>query len=361
MSHISTDGDVRHVASRIEDGVHRWRARRALASGHETVILPYVGYGSTGPNGSWIRVLARVVLARAGAFEDGQHQAQVIADGIRGFRNFISPILPGGKVRIDVGNRHFEVEADRGGVIDVKLMVDLPAGWNEIRLQAHDGDDAQAKILVIDQAQKFGVISDVDDTVVVTALPRPLLAAWNSFVLSEHARVATPGMAVMLQKVLLEHPGSPTIYLSTGAWNVAQTLQRFISRNLFPRGPLLLTDWGPTDRSWFRSGMQHKVDQLRRLAEEFPDMSWVLIGDDGQHDPAIYAEFARRYPELVRAIVIRQLTPSEAVLAGGRSHELRRTTPGVPWVYEPDGARILKQLAKLGIVSTESVNLLKED
>lgn len=90
-------------------------------------------------------------------------------------------------------------------------------------------------------------------------------------------------------------------------------------------------------------------------------MSWVLIGDDGQHDPAIYAEFARRYPELVRAIVIRQLTPSEAVLAGGRSHELRRTTPGVPWVYEPDGARILKQLAKLGIVSTESVNLLKED
>src|SRR5690606_8607646 len=184
MSHISTDGDVRHVASRIEDGVHRWRARRALASGHETVILPYVGYGSTGPNGSWIRVLARVVLARPGAFEAGQHQAQVIADGIRGFRNFISPILPDGKVRIDVGDQHFEVEADRGGVIDVKLMVDLPAGWNEIRLQAHDGDDAQAKILVIDQAQKFGVISDVDDTVVVTALPRPLLAAWNSFVLS---------------------------------------------------------------------------------------------------------------------------------------------------------------------------------
>lgn len=345
----------------MEDGFHRWRARRAQGQGQKPVILPYVGYGSTGPDGGWIRVLARVVLARPGAFEDGQHKAQMIADGIRGFRNFVSPILPDGKVSIEVGDQRFEVAADRGGVIDVKLAVGLPAGWNDIRLRAHGGDHAQTQILVIDQAQEFGVISDVDDTVVVTALPRPLLAAWNSFVLSEHARVATPGMAVMLQRVLFEHPGSPTVYLSTGAWNAAQTLQRFISRNLFPKGPLLLTDWGPTDRSWFRSGMQHKVDQLRRLAEEFPHISWILVGDDGQHDPAIYAEFARRHPDSVRAIVIRQLTPSEAVLAGGRSHELRRSTPGVSWVYEPDGARILKQLADLGIVADDGRDFMKED
>ncbi|QDY67420.1 DUF2183 domain-containing protein [Glutamicibacter halophytocola] len=357
MSHISTDQRARHVASRVEDKFHNWRAKRARAKGQGAVILPYTGYGSTGPEGGWIRVLARVVLAGPGAFEFGQHQAQVIADGIRGFRNFISPILPFGKVSIVVGEQRFEVQADRGGVIDAKLAVDLPAGWNEIHLQAHDGDEATARVMVIDQAQKFGVISDVDDTVVVTALPRPLLAAWNSFVLSEHARVATPGMAVMLQQVRQEHPGGPMVYLSTGAWNVAQTLQRFISRNLYPEGPLLLTDWGPTDRSWFRSGMQHKVDQLRRLAQEFPHISWILVGDDGQHDPAIYAEFARRYPELVRAIVIRQLTPSEAVLAGGRSNELRRTTPGVRWVYEPDGARILDQLVKLGLVDADAKNL----
>lgn len=317
------------------------------------MILPYVGYGYAGGKDSWIRVLARVVLAKPGAFEDGQHKAQVIEDGIRGFRNFISPILPHGKVSIEVNGQRFEVEADRGGVIDVKLIVDLPPGWHEVTLRAHEGDEGTAQILVIGQLQEFGVICDVDDTVVVTALPRPMLAAWNSFVLSEHARVATPGMAVMMQRVLQEHPQSPTIYLSTGAWNVAQTLQRFMSRNLYPRGPLLLTDWGPTDRSWFRSGQQHKVDQLRRIAEEFPHMAWVLIGDDGQHDPAIYAEFARRYPEHVKAIVIRQLTPSEAVLAGGRSQELWRTTPGIPWVYEPDGARILEGLGKLGLVNPD--------
>ena len=46
----------------------------------------------------------------------------------------------------------------------------------------------------------------------------------------------------------------PVFYLSTGAWNVAPTLTRFLSRNLYPPGALLLTDWGPTTDRWFRSG-----------------------------------------------------------------------------------------------------------
>lgn len=350
MSHAANDGVARHVASRIEDQFLQFRARRAIDKGLDPVILPYNGYGYASEDGGWVRVLARVVMAKPGAFEGGKHKAKVVEDGIRGFRNFTSAVLPFGKVTVIAAGQHFEVHADRGGVLDVKLAVDLPVGWNDIQLIARNGQSATAQVLVIDEKQRFGIISDVDDTVVVTALPRPLLAAWNSFVLSEHARVATPGMAVMMQRVLAEHPTSPTIYLSTGAWNVAQTLERFISRNLYPRGPLLLTDWGPTDRAWFRSGMQHKVDQLRRLAEEFPNIEWMLIGDDGQHDPTIYAEFARRYPEHVRTIVIRQLTPSEAVLAGGRSTDLRRTTPGIRWTYEPDGSQILEQLSEYKLI-----------
>ncbi|MBD4424944.1 DUF2183 domain-containing protein, partial [Xanthomonas citri pv. citri] len=83
----------------------------------------------------------------------------------------------------------------------------------------------------------------------------------------------------------------------------------FLGRNLYPLGALLLTSWGPTKDRWFRSGQEHKRVQLERLAEQFPDIQWILVGDDGQHDPEIYAEFAQRHPDRVKAIVIRQLTP----------------------------------------------------
>jgi phosphatidate phosphatase APP1 len=57
---------------------------------------------------------------------------------------------------------------------------------------------------------------------------------------------------------MAEHPGAPIIFVSTGAWNTAPTLTRFLKRNGFPIGPLLLTDWGPTNTGWFRSGQDHK-------------------------------------------------------------------------------------------------------
>ena len=88
------------------------------------------------------------------------------------------------------------------------------------------------------------------------------------------------------------------------------TLSRFLGRNLFPRGPLLLTDWGPTPDRWFRSGLDHKRTNLRRLAEEFPQLRWLLIGDDGQHDEELYGEFADDHPDHVSAVAIRQLTPA---------------------------------------------------
>ncbi|MET0977760.1 MAG: phosphatase domain-containing protein [Paeniglutamicibacter terrestris] len=341
---------ARHIAARFEDRAHELRAARARQRGWVATVLPYTGYGLSATDGGWVRILARVVLAKPGAFEDGPHRAKAIADGVRGWRNFTSPIVPNGRVEVQINGERFEVQADRGGVLDVRVAATLPPGWNTVTLLAEGRSAVSAPVLMVDAAQEFAVLSDVDDTVVVTALPRPLLAAWNSFVLSEHARLATPGMPVMMDRLIHDKDGAPTFYLSTGAWNVAQTLTRFLSRNLYPQGPLLLTDWGPTERGWFRSGMQHKADQLRRLASEFPKLKWLLIGDDGQHDPYLYAEFARRYPEHVAAIVIRQLSPSEAVLAGGRSQGILNSTPGVPWVYEPDGSRIAARLEALGIM-----------
>ncbi|MEO8222214.1 MAG: phosphatase domain-containing protein [Specibacter sp.] len=133
----------------------------------------------------------------------------------------------------------------------------------------------------------------VSDTVMVTALTRPLLAMWNTLVLSERARIPTPGMAVLLDRIVARHPESPVRYLSTGPGNVAPALARFLERNMWSKGILLLTDWGPTRQRWFRSGREHKRTNLERLAREFLGIQWLLVGDDGQHYPEIYADIAR--------------------------------------------------------------------
>lgn len=334
-----------HRAARIEDALHALRAKRALARGRVPTVIPYSGYGGAG----WIRVLGRVLLLRSA--KPGSDSPPV--RGVRGWRSFTSVPAGAGAVTITAGGTEHVVRSDRGGVIDARIEVDLSPGVNSIELRAEGSATVTASIYVVDPSVTFGIISDVDDTVMVTALPRPLLAGWNTFVLNEHARRPVAGMAVLYERLVRSHPGAPVIYLSTGAWNVAPTLKRFMSRNLYPPGVLLLTDWGPTSDRLFRSGREHKVGSLRRLASEFPELTWLLIGDDGQHDEELYGDFASSSPHNVAAICIRQLSPSEAVLAGGRSAAGNHDS-GIPWLYASDGAGLAEQLVAVGILPVPS-------
>lgn len=330
-----------HRAARIEDSFHAWRERRGRRRGLVPTVIPYTGYGAPG----WARVLGRVVLARPDA------SAVQRAAKVRGWRSFVSIPTAHQHVVATVDGRLFDVIADRGGVVDARINVELTPGWHTITLDADGSDPVEAKLFIVDPDERFGLLSDIDDTAMVTALPRPFLAAWNTFVLDEHARRPVPGMAVFYDRIRARHPGAPVTYLSTGAWNVAPTLRRFLSRHLYPAGPLLLTDWGPTHDRFFRSGREHKVAQLRRLAEELPEVRWVLVGDDGQHDEAIYAQFAAEHPENVAAVAIRHLSSAEAVLAGGRTKANEHSAASsVPWCYAPDGAGLWDQLVERGVL-----------
>ncbi len=269
---------------------------------------------------------------------------------MRGWRAFLGIPVAFSTVTVTIAGRTHEVAADRGGVIDAVLPADLAPGWQTFQMSVENGEPAEASVFVVDPDVRFGIVCDVDDTVMVTALPRPLLAAWNSFVVNEHARQPVPGMAVLLERLAKRTPGTPMIYLSTGAWNVAPTLTRFLHRNLFPRGSMLLTDWGPTHDRWFRSGREHKETNLRRLAEEFPHVQWLLIGDDGQHDDEIYTTFTSEHPDAVAGVAIRRLTATEAVLAGGRQYVDDHSAAGVPWVTAHDGAGLAQRLEKVNLL-----------
>ncbi len=327
--------------ARLEYRYHAWRERRARSRGLVPTVAAFPGYGSS----EWVRVVGRVLIVPPRRHGGGEFAS------VRGWRSFAGIPVGFAQVSITIDGAIHEVVSDRGGVVDTVVAASLPPGWQTVQMSVEGGDPVDARVFVVGPDVRFGVVSDVDDTVMVTALPRPLLAAWNSFVVDEHARQPVPGMAVLMERLVRDHPGAPLVYLSTGAWNVTPTLTRFLSRHLFPSGAILLTDWGPTHDRWFRSGTEHKLSNLRRLAEEFPGVKWLLLGDDGQYDDAIYTAFAGEHPDNVCAVAIRRLSPAQAVLAGGRTHVDDHTAARVPWVTGSDGAELLERLELAGVVA----------
>lgn len=325
-------------AARLEDRLNRRIERVVRGRGWSERVVPYAGYGSS----KFVRILARVVLsAPLGEGEVRPLSGDAPLDR-RGWRNFFAASATSTTCECEIGGQTFVLPTDRNGYIDTRVPVrGLQPGWRRATLSA-GSHRIETPLMIIDPDQEFGIVSDIDDTVISTSLPRPLLAAWNTFVVHESARQAVPGMAELYRRLVDEHPQAPLLYLSTGAWNTADTLTRFLKHHRFPGGVLLLTDWGPTNSGWFRSGQEHKRINLRDLAIDFPKVQWVLIGDDGQHDPGIYGEFAEAHPDRVRVIGLRQLTPGEQVLAHGttqslESDEISDEFTVVPEVRSNDG------------------------
>lgn len=337
-----------HRAARTEDAVRRVIVRFLRSRGWAPRVEPYPGYGT----GGRVRVLGRVLLAPPGT-EPGAPRSG------RGWRRFFSAAVPGTPVEIEVAGRRVSVTTERGGYLDVLVDAEPPPGRATATLRVGDAV-ARAPLYVVPRRPGLGVVSDIDDTVMVTALPRPLLAFWNTFVRHEASRRPVPGMARLYQEILRRSPDAFVVYVSTGPWNVAPALTAFLARHGFPPGPMLLTDWGPTPQGWFRSGSEHKRTQLRRLLAELPQLSWLLVGDDGQHDPLLYREAARAAPGRVRALAIRQLSASEQVLTHGTPAppaEPPRTVTSpdqagaaVPEVRAPDGSALLTALTRAGIL-----------
>lgn len=330
-----------HYAARFEDtvrGILRVPLRRR---GWRPRVLAHTGYGAPG----WARVFGRVLLSppKSARAPDAANDPQ------RGWRAFATMPVADHPLVVEIGDTRHEVRTDRSGYVDVAVPVDLTPGWHRATLTVEGAVPAVCDVRVVDGDEEFGIVSDIDDTVMVTWLPRPLIAAWNTFMLSETARRPVPGMAEMLREAQGPHPGTLVLYLSTGAWNVAPTLGRFLARHGFPAGPLLLTDWGPTNTGWFRSGTAHKRSALERLARELPSVRWLLVGDDGQHDPEVYGAFAAQHPEQVRAVAIRHLSPTEQVLSRGlvadpQQADRAAARSAAPWVVGQDGAALARSL-----------------
>ncbi|CAM3016847.1 MULTISPECIES: App1 family protein [Dermacoccus] len=357
-----------HFASRVEDKLNSSAASVLSRRDWSTRVFPYVGYGSVDPalegrdplertpkpsTSRWrassgpkrripedgiARVLGRVVLGK-----DGQPSVPTASDDSlvrRGFKAFFSVPETEREVTVTLGDATATGLTDRGGYFEVEVTGHgLRHGWHDAHVEC-DGVTAVAPVQIIGGHVRFGIVSDIDDTALITALPRPLIAAWNTFVVRETVRREVPGMAAFYRSVLAQHEDAPVFYLSTGAWNTQPVLTRFLRRHGFPRGTLLLTDWGPTETSWFRSGQAHKRRWLRRLAAEFPHIEWLLVGDDGQHDPSIYEQFALSYPDHVAGVAIRQLTVAQQVLSHGHPLQMDDVVgrvPGVPWFEGPNG------------------------
>jgi phosphatidate phosphatase APP1 len=320
-------------------------------------VEPYVGYGT----GDYSRLICRTVYAPKHA------QTGALSRGIRGMLAVPAPRtnvhasiddMPLNTVQVGVSEVYDKVDRtlDRGGeyaISDSAGYLDLVAehrltpGIHRVSYSVGHRRPVSANLYTIPASAKVGIISDVDDTIMITQAPVLWKAAYNLLFLNPKKKASVPGMSVLFARIADLFPDAPFFYLSTSPWNVESSIRHFITDHGFPEGPLLLRDLDPRPKTFIPSGPQHKLEFAEQLMADFPDMKFILVGDDGQKDPTTYATIARRYPGRVLAIAIRQLSPRESVgfasMTGMTSTQPMPVTD-VPVFTGTTGSNILKTM-----------------
>ena len=282
-------------------------------------VANYVGFGRP----DYLFLTGRVLRDRGIRREE---RDGLLDNVVNNFKRFNSREVPGAKVRITWGNHEFERTTDAEGYFHVEHSTGAPEEevasdhdlWQEAEItvlstpQNGDMEVISHSDIVVPKTAEFGVISDIDDTILQTDVTSRLKLKTMVHTLLKNAgnRHAFAGVSDFYRALTLGKDGegyNPFFYVSNSPWNLYDLLLDFLHLNHLPRGPILLRDFGlPSEDSTF-SYKTHKADMVDKILTTYPHLPFILVGDSGEHDTDIYLEAARNNPERILAIYIRDV------------------------------------------------------
>jgi len=344
--------------------LHRLRRRPARIR-----IEAYHGYGT--PD----RVFLKGRVLRDPGTRDVDADSGVVHRLKNTVRRALTDEVPYARVVARYGGAEAAGQADREGFFGLVLPLDeappTDRPWHEVSLEVvdprpsdPDGARATARVLVPPSDAEFGVISDIDDTVVRTEVTSVLRMLRIVLLTSAHTRMPFDHVDSLYHALVRGSDGerqNPVFYLSSSPWNFYDLLEEFFRVHDIPEGPLFLRDWDFSPRKILRMGhSEHKLIRLRHLFEVYPTMRWVLIGDSGQEDPEIYHEAVEEYGDRVRAIYIRHVASSQ------RGEEVRRLAAksreaGVDMVLVDDKTEAAEHAANIGLIEASALERMRAE
>lgn len=305
-------------------------------------IIPFQGYGT-----------ASHFHVRGRALEDEKidlSQKSYFNLLINSWKRFESDEIKHASLNIKLpDNTLLNVETDSHGYFHVEETINGldqfidDHGWlnyevsyddSNIKRTIQQGNKFRGELLIPSNQAKFGVISDIDDTILHTGVVSNLKwqVIFNTLFKNAARRSPLHGASDFYQKL---HQGmngleaNPIFYVSHSPWNLYRYLEYFLAENDFPKGPILLRSFKTILKRKSKGERPQKHKEILKLLRTYPDMQFILIGDSGERDPDIYIEISQHFPDRIKAIYLRQVKNKKKINRVKNMLASYKTTPAL--------------------------------
>jgi phosphatidate phosphatase APP1 len=224
-------------------------------------------------------------------------------------------------LKVEVGILKYEIPIDKHGYFNYVGDFDSKLIENSRNLRFYLGEDQiffsdsiNLKPLIAQNGKdKLGVISDIDDTIIVSHSTSAIKKSTTLTLKNVYSR-----KAILETKEILEYYNNKNcdfFYVSNSETNLYIHIKKFLHLNNFPDGPVF-TKKLMTYRNLFKSNKtkgffaknRHKINRIESIFENYGNKKYILIGDSSQNDPEIYYYISQKFPDKVEKIYIRDIT-----------------------------------------------------
>jgi len=347
----------------------RFELSRKLGWNDPIQIITFRTYGTARNIYIKGRVLEDKKIASAG------DKDTILNNLLNMYKRFESDEVPNVKLKAILPDEEHFVTSDIEGYFVLSLNPLTPVIneklWHPIQIQLMhapipfiQGLEAHAEVMIPPPDAEYGIISDIDDTIVKTTATNLLAMSRITFLNNAKTRLPFAGVSEFYKSLQLGRNGkrnNPFFYVSSSPWNLYDLLKDFLDLNDIPSGPLLLRDFGfnykPENDS---SHMGHKLKEIEQILETYPHLNFVLVGDSGQEDPKIYQEVVRKYPGRILAIYIRDVQLAERKkIAIDVSNSLKEQK--VEMLIVENTVEAAAHAAMNGLIFKETIPIIEQD
>ncbi|RFC53257.1 App1 family protein [Brumimicrobium aurantiacum] len=234
----------------------------------------------------------------------------------------------------------------------------LTSGWHEYEVECKlDNFGIINKEEVLKPFEsKFGIISDIDDTFLVSHSDNIFKKLYIMLFKNVNKRKVFKDVTPHYQALSKFGQSDDTafnsfFYVSSSEWNLYDFIAEFMKIQKLPKGIMLLKKVKTGLLDFLKSGggsHDHKFDKIKDLLLFYPNIQYVLLGDDSQKDAFIYHKITQEFPERVKAVYIRQTGRSKTSVIAETLNKISENN--VETCYFKGSSKAISHSETIGII-----------
>jgi phosphatidate phosphatase APP1 len=318
------------------------------------VVKVYRGFGTA------TQVTVQGQVLRLSPLPQRHYQQRFWVNLIDMLRQFMIRPIPHAQVQVMGTPTVVTTDADGFFRFDWQPEFPLSPGWHPVQINLVTTSETGQPVasgmgeVFVPHSTQYGIISDIDDTFLVSHSSTKLKRLGVLLFRNAHGRRPFAGVVAHYQA--LSQAGTtpdqpnPFFYVSSSEWNLYDYLLAFLGKHDLPTGVLMLSQL--KQFSQLRSTGQNKhftkLDRIARILAAYPQHQFILLGDDTQADPDIYANVVKHHAAQIRCVYLRQVggAKKEAVATLAANIE----TAGVPCCYVAHSAEAMQHSTRIGLI-----------